>query len=211
MFLFALISSPDLLMAKDWEVYTGVGFEKKVNEKAKFKLEKEWRFYKGEQYFQQTDIGFSISDLKHFEWGGGYRQGFVTHKNKEKRADTPYLYGTHKWDAGIFKASARLMYEQRYFSTGAQNGRVRARLQFQYPFKKIGLTPYIADEAYLHLGGDYGSHLNANTFTLGLKQRIFKSGEIDLAYKKQDIDTRSKHGEFKNEFDVVSLKIRFEL
>ncbi|MCE1245226.1 MAG: DUF2490 domain-containing protein [Firmicutes bacterium] len=212
-FVISAVISTDTspVSAKEWECYYSVDFYKKVNDKVTLKFDKELRFGDGRQFYQSADIGFSNSFNSKWEAGGGFRQGLTNSRKSQKRIDTPYVYGTYKWNAGSFKASTRLMYEQRYFSTGAQHGRMRLRLMFQHPFKNSGFCPYVSDEVYLQLGGDSGSHVNANTLSLGVKQKLFDGAELDLSYKKQNRDNRTKYGEFRTEYDVLSFKLRFDL
>jgi len=157
----------------------------KDNLKVTFEEEFRWGDNSDEFYYHHYDAGLFYNLEKYLSIGGGYRYIYELKKGKFKLEREPYATAALFWDIKGLKFENRNRIEYRNFQYQADSWRYRNKIAVKLPWKitKIGIQPYLSDEAFFSFGGT--NQFNQNRVSSGVSMSLTKNIKAEAYYMLQ--------------------------
>lgn len=183
--------------AKDFEGWTTIGLEYKLNKKWNFEFEEQLRLKEDiseiDEYFTQLGIEYSVS--KKVKIGGGVRyirendnkgkiQGYENHFRFQ--IDVSYK---QKINALSFKYRVRYQ-NKNELGVGISEGdyanqHVRFKTSIGYNIENSKLKPKFSAEIYNHFEKSEEGGFDKYRLTIGTEYNLKKQGELNLFYRRE--------------------------
>lgn len=190
----------------DFQIWNTDNEEVKIYKDVKFVMEQEFRFGENatEFYYQHYDWGFVFGFAKMLDLGFFYRLVLERYKHKWREEDMPNVTATLKLDLWRFKLEDKNRIEYRHFRYQPDSVRYRNRFAIKYPinFKKITISPYVADEIFV---SSNGTGYNENRFSAGTEFELTKYAKADIYYMLKENRIRADKWAWAN---VLGAKVK---
>lgn len=223
LFLFSILTLASILAApapamfadsgEHWEFWNTDSIEHWVNDYNRLKLEQEFRFRKGVNYYRHTDLSFIYSAANYLDLGGGFRKINALEDDRWLGENRPYAMAALKPRLGKLRLEFRNTLEYRIKEAKEDYARYRLRFAIFSPVLSDGLLlrPYVSDEIFIDLGGPHVREINRHRFAAGVTGRFTQDLDFDFFYARQMNQKDVDIGEIWENANLLGLKLKLQI